>query len=102
MDNECWKSYACIAIIRSTHASGFQMVALAKPGDEVKPEDFVCFRFSGHQGLYIHPNVWHEGVFAISGEHRFFDRQGAVHARVSVHFPREFKCLLEVALEDMH
>ena len=37
---------------------------LAKPGDDVKPEDFVCFRFDGAKGLYIHPNVWHEGVFS--------------------------------------
>ena len=71
---------------------------LAKPGDDVQPEDFVCFRFQGNQGLYIHPNVWHEGIFAIEGQHRCFDKQGAVHARVSVHFPKEFDCLLEVKL----
>ena len=71
---------------------------LAKPGDDVKPEDFVCFTFRGDQGLYIHPNVWHEGVFALKGSQRFFDKQGAVHARVSVDFPREFGCLLEASL----
>jgi hypothetical protein len=76
------------------------LAPLALPGDDVKPEDFVCFRFRGDQGLYIHPNVWHEGIFAISGEHRFFDKQGAVHARVSIDFPREFDCLLEVPLAD--
>ena len=75
------------------------LAPLALPGDDVRPEDFVCFRFQGGQGLYIHPNVWHEGIFAISGQHRFFDKQGAVHARVSVDFPREFDCLLEVPLE---
>ena len=74
------------------------LAPLAKPGDDVKPEDFVCFKFNAGQGLYIHPNVWHEGIFALEGEHRFFDRQGAVHARVSVDFPREFDCLLEVDL----
>lgn len=73
-------------------------VPLAPPGDDVKPEDFVCFRFDGRQGLYIHPNIWHEGVFAARGVQRFFDKQGAVHARVSVDFAREFGCLLEVAL----
>lgn len=77
------------------------LVPLAKPGDDVKPDDFVCFYFDGRAGLYIHPNIWHEGVFAISGEHRFFDRQGAVHARVSVDFPREFSCLLEVSLAQL-
>jgi ureidoglycolate hydrolase len=40
------------------------VVPLAKPGDDVRPEDFVAFRFDGRQGLYIHANVWHEGVFA--------------------------------------
>lgn len=74
------------------------VVPLAKPGDDVKPEDFVCFRFSGQQGLYIHPNIWHEGVFALRGQQKFLDRQGAVHARVSVDFAREFNCLLEVPL----
>ncbi len=74
------------------------LAPLALPGDDVQPEDFVCFRLTGKQGLYIHPNVWHEGIFAIEGQHRFFDKQGAVHARVSVNFPKEFNCLLEVPL----
>jgi Ureidoglycolate lyase len=73
-------------------------VPLALPGDDVTPQKFVCFRFSGHQGLYIPPNVWHEGVLGSGGTQRFFDRQGAVHARVSVDFPREFGCLLEAPI----
>ncbi|MBI2771418.1 MAG: ureidoglycolate lyase [Burkholderiales bacterium] len=74
------------------------LVPLALPGDDVKPQDFVCFRFSGGQGLYIHPNVWHEGVFALKGRRSFYDEQGAVHARVSVNFAAEFGCLLEMPL----
>jgi hypothetical protein len=74
-------------------------VPLALPGDDVKPEDFVCFRFDGTRGLYIHPDVWHEGVFARRGTQRFHDVQGAVHARVSVDFAREFGCLLEAPLD---
>jgi hypothetical protein len=74
------------------------IVPLALPGDDIRPEDFVCFWFDGSQGLYIHPNIWHEGVFPISGSQRFFDRQGAVHARVSIDFAREFDCLLNVSL----
>ncbi len=74
------------------------MIPLARPGDDVRPEDFVCFRFDGSRGLYIHPNVWHEGVFTTRGTQRFFDKQGAVHARVSVDFAREFGCLIEAAL----
>jgi hypothetical protein len=74
------------------------VVPLALPGDDVRPEDFVAFRFDGTRGLYIHANVWHEGVFAVAGTQRFFDKQGAVHARVSIDFPREFGCLLEVSV----
>ena len=73
-------------------------VPLARPGDDITPERFVCFRFEGDRGLYIHPDIWHEGVFTLSGTQRFFDRQGAVHARVSVDFAREFGCLVEAPI----
>jgi hypothetical protein len=73
-------------------------VPLGLPGDDVTPQRFVCFRFDGSRGLYIHPNIWHEGVFGLSGTQRFFDKQGAVHARVSVDFAREFGCLLEAPI----
>jgi len=75
------------------------LVPLALPGDDVAPENFACFRVPGDKGLYIHPNVWHEGVFPIRGKQRFFDKQGAVHARVSVDFAREFQCLLQIPLK---
>ena len=74
------------------------LVPLALPGDDIDPKDFVCFRFDGSRGLYIHPNIWHEGVFSTGGTQRFFDQQGAVHARVSVDFAREFGCLLEAPI----
>ena len=73
-------------------------VPLALPGDDVTPEKFVCFRVAGDRGLYVHPNVWHESAFGLRGTKRFFDRQGAVHARVSVDFAREFGCLLEAPI----
>jgi hypothetical protein len=73
-------------------------VPLALPGDDITPEKFVCFRFDGTMGLYIHPNIWHEGVFTLEGTQRFFDKQGAVHARVSVAFADEFGCLLEAPI----
>lgn len=75
------------------------LVPVALPGDDIRPEDFICFYCSGNQGLYIHADIWHEGVFATSGSQRFLDRQGAVHARVSVDFAREFGCLLEIPLD---
>jgi len=73
------------------------VVPVALPGDDVQPEDFVALWCDGTQGLYIHPNIWHEGVFP-SRNGRFFDKQGKVHARVSVDFAREFDCLLRVPL----
>ena len=73
------------------------MVPLALPGDDVTPARFVAFRCDGTRGLYIHPGIWHEGVFPVRPG-RFFDRQGRVHARVSVDFAREFGCLLRVPL----
>jgi Ureidoglycolate lyase len=75
------------------------MVPLALPGDDVRPSDFICFRFDGSKGLYIHPDIWHEGVFGMEGRQRFFDQQSAVHARVSVDFAREFGCLLEAPIQ---
>ncbi len=74
------------------------LVPVALPGDDIQPENFICFLCPGDKGLYIHADVWHEGVFAMSGSQRFLDRQGAVHARVSVDFAREFGCLLEIKL----
>ncbi len=77
------------------------LVPVALPGDDIRPENFICFLCDGNQGLYIHANIWHEGVFAVYGSQRFLDRQGAVHARVSVDFAREFNCLLEIPLDGL-
>jgi hypothetical protein len=74
------------------------VVPMALPGDDVRPEHFVNFWFDGTFGLYMHPNVWHEGVFPCGEDGAFLDRQGAVHARVSCEFAREFGCLLSCAL----
>jgi Ureidoglycolate lyase len=77
------------------------LVPVALPGDDIRPENFICFLCDGSQGLYIHANIWHEGVFTPYGRQRFLDRQGAVHARVSVDFAREFNCLLEIPLDQL-
>ena len=71
---------------------------LALPGDDVAPEDFVGFYVDGGRGLYIHPNVWHEGVFPLAERARFYDEQGKVHARVSCNIAKEFGVLLAVPL----
>ena len=75
------------------------VVPMALPGDDVKPEDFKTFWFDGSAGLYMHPNVWHEGVFPCASAGRFFDKQGRVHARVSIDFAQECGALLEVPLK---
>lgn len=73
-------------------------VPVALPGDDIQPEKFIAFWFAGNEGCYIHPNIWHEGVFARAGKQSFRDQQGKVHARVSVDFAREFNCLVEFSL----
>jgi len=79
------------------HGESFA-VPLALPGDDVAPDRFVTFWCDGTSGLYIHPNVWHGALVPIDDEAVFLDRQGRVHARVSVDFPREFGCYLAVPL----
>ena len=63
---------------------------LALPGDDVSPNSFKAFYFDGSHGLYIHPNVWHEGIFPIKGKAIFRGKQGKVHARVSIDILKEF------------
>jgi hypothetical protein len=74
------------------------LVPLALPGDNVEPADFVCFRFDGSWGLYIHPNIWHEAVFPLAERASFHDEQGKVHARISCNFAREFGVFLNIPL----
>jgi hypothetical protein len=74
---------------------------LAKPGDDVRPEDFVAFYIDGGKGLYIHPNVWHEAVFPLETPARFYDEQGKVHARMSCRFTSEFGVFLRVPLRSV-
>ena len=74
------------------------VVPLAPPGDDVAPEAFTSFWCDGSRGLYIRPNVWHGAFVPHDDTARFLDRQGRVHARVSVDFPKEFGCYLGVPL----
>jgi hypothetical protein len=87
-----------IPVVEATNESLRGYGCLVDAPDHFKVE----INFDGSCGLYIHPDVWHEGVFSLSGTQRFFDKQGAVHARVSVDFPREFGCLLDVDLRAAH
>ena len=74
------------------------VVPLALPGDDVTPEKFVSFWCDGRSALYLHPNVWHGAVVPLDDEAEFLDRQGRVHARVSVDFVTEFGCYLGAPL----
>ena len=74
------------------------VVALALPGDDIKPGDWVAFYCDGSFGVCIHPNVWHEAIVPFDDDAPFFDRQGRVHGRVSCDFPREFGCFLRIPL----
>jgi hypothetical protein len=74
------------------------IVPLAMPGDDVTPERFVAFYCDGKKGLYIHPNIWHGAVVPLDDRAEFRDRQGRVHARVSVDFAKEFGCYLVIPL----
>ena len=67
---------------------------LALQGDDIKLNDFKAFYFNGSQGLYIHPNIWHEGVFPTKERATFRGKQGKVHARVSIDLLEEFKSYL--------
>ena len=79
------------------HGQSF-VVPLALPGDDVTPEKFVTFWCDGRCGLYLHPNVWHGALVPLDDEAQFLDRQGRVHARVSVDFVKEFGCYLGAPL----
>lgn len=74
------------------------VVPAALPGDDIGLEDIVAFWCDGSRGLYIHPGIWHEGVFASTRGQSFRDRQGRVHARVSCNIAREFGVFLNVPL----
>ncbi|MGO1117655.1 ureidoglycolate lyase [Rhodovibrionaceae bacterium A322] len=70
------------------------LTPLALPGDNVTPQDFICFYVPSGKGVYINPGIWHEAVFPLRKDARFFDKQGKVHARVSCNFDEEFGALV--------
>jgi hypothetical protein len=72
------------------------IVPLALPGDDVRPESFTAFRCDGSSGLYIHPNIRHGAVVPLADHAELRDRQGRVHARVSVDFAKGFGCCLSL------
>ncbi len=71
---------------------------LAKPGDDIKPEDFIAFHCDGTFGINLLPGVWHQPVFPLADHVVFDDKQGKVHACIAVDFVIEFGCYLEIPL----
>lgn len=74
------------------------VVPVALPGDDLAPDKVIALWCDGSQGLYIHPNIWHEGIFPVNDTAQFLDRQGRVHARVSCDIGEEFGVYLSVPL----
>ena len=74
------------------------VVPVALPGDDLRPDQVIALWCDGSRGLYIHPGIWHEGIFPVTDSQRFLDRQGRVHARVSCDFGEEFGLYLRVPL----
>ena len=80
--------------------NGVPFVALlALPTDDIRPGDFVAFYCTGDFGIHLDAGVWHQPVYPLADSAEFDDKQGAVHACVSVDFAREFGCLLSVPLK---
>ncbi len=74
------------------------VVPVALLGDDLSPDQVVAFWCDGTRGLYIHANIWHEGIFPVADKQQFLDRQGRVHARVSCDIGQEFGVYLSVPL----
>jgi len=75
------------------------VVPVALAGDDLSTDGIIAFWCDGSQGLYIHPGIWHEGIFPVEDEQTFLDRQGRVHARISCDIGEEFGVYLAVPLK---
>ena len=84
--------------IFSPREAAAYVALLAKPGDDITPDDFVAFYCDGSFGLHIDPGVWHQPLFPTGERASFDDKQGRVHCCIAVNFVSEFGCYLEVPL----
>jgi ureidoglycolate lyase len=74
------------------------VVPVALPGDDLAVEQVIALWCDGSRGLYIHPGIWHDGIFPAAQRQSFLDRQGRVHARVSCDLAVEFGVYLSAPL----
>lgn len=65
----------------------------------MKADASRAFSKVGSFGVCLHAGIWHEAIAPLAPLARFYDKQGAVHARVSADFPKEFGVLLAVPLD---
>lgn len=72
------------------------IMLLAKPTDDVKPEDFRAFLFEGDMGFQIFPKVWHKPIYSLCGEMHIANEQSEVHAVVCADIFDEFGKYLEI------
>ena len=74
------------------------ILLLALPGDDIKAEDFIAFKFDGSCGCQIKPNIWHQPVFQLSDNALFMTKQGKVHGCVGVDTIKEWNMWLKILL----
>ncbi len=74
------------------------LLLLGKPGDDVKPEDFVALQSDGSVGFHIGSDVWHKAPFTLTEADVFDRKQGNVHACIECDFPNEQGLYLSVPL----
>jgi hypothetical protein len=90
-------------VVSSTKPSPSRSRSSAGPPKDGVPSTLIPaisanYHPDGARGLYLHPIVWHGAVVPLDDEAEFLDRQGRVHARVSVDFVKEFGCYLAAPL----
>lgn len=74
------------------------ILLLALPGDDIKLEDFVAFKFDGVRGAQIKPDIWHQPLYPLVKDSTFMTKQGKVHGCVGVDTITEFDTWLKVDL----
>lgn len=75
------------------------ILLLAKPGDNITPNDFVGFYFDGTYGAQIWPNIWHQPVYHIGRNNALYmTKQGKIHACVGLDTIIEWSTWLKLDL----
>ena len=84
-------------LFASPDGSPFAVVVIPE-GDDPDLDRAVAATSDGSFAICVLPGVWHDGVYPMDGDGRFWTRQGRVHVRVSCDVAAEFGCLLRIPL----